>query len=201
MWNWQATSAIASIILAVLTFCIIVVSAMQVMASRKQTTAMQEQVRVSQEQVRLSLEAQYDSQRPLLIPDGVLPIKDAPNNYPIEDQHPWLDFGPQECTVTLRNLGPGIALNVWGVILGPQPASQTNEYPQRYSLQIIPMLPISAPQSVKASIGGPMMAGEATIGGYTLYAPLVPPAAERWQKGSTDCCCSPHDYVSRHLRP
>ena len=29
-----------------------------------------------------------------------------------------------------------------------------------------------------------MMAGEATIGGYTLYAPLVPSAAERWQKGS-----------------
>jgi len=193
MWVWQVASTTVSLILAALTLWIVLVNRKQVEASqeqvrvsREQVTATQAQVKVSQDQIQQALEAHYDSQRPLLVPSGALPIVQASDSLPFahQDQHMWLDFGQLECSVVLTNVGTGIAVNVWGVIIGPEPASPSSEYPQRYSLDVTAVLHCGSSEVVKAVIGGPMVGGEARIGNHALFAPQVPPFADRWQKGS-----------------
>jgi hypothetical protein len=190
-WDWQAASTIVSGILAVLTLWIVLVNRRQVESSQEQVKASREQVaatlaqmKVSQDQIRQAAEAQYDNQRPLLVPDGVLPVKDAPSSYDIEDQHPWLDFEPSECVVTLANVGTGIALNVWGIIMGPEPGSVTSDYPQRYTLNVMPVLHCGPREVVKAPKAGPILLGTAMIGEHQLYAPKVPAHIDRFQKGT-----------------
>jgi len=187
MWGWQVASTTVSLILAALTLWIVLVNRKQVEASqeqvrvsREQVTATQAQVKVSQDQIQQALEVQYDSQRPLIVPDGVLPIVQATDSLPVghQDQHPWLDFGPSECSVILTNVGTGIALNVWGIIMGPESAYIANDYPQRYTLNVTPVLHCGPREVVKAPKAGPTVWGKAMIGDYQLYAPQAPPVAD-----------------------
>ncbi len=194
MWGWQVASTTVSLILAALTLWIVLVNRKQVEASqeqvrvsREQVTATQAQVKVSQDQIQQALEVQYDSQRPLIVPDGVLPIVQATDSLPVghQDQHPWLDLGPSECSVILTNVGTGIALNVWGIIMGPESAYIGNDYPQRYTLNVTSVLHCGPREVVKAPKAGPTVWGKAMIGDYQLYAPQAPPVADRLNKGAS----------------
>ena len=80
--------------------------------------------------------------------------------------------------VTVRNAGPGIALNVWGVIFEPEPETQEQKvtglhHYHRYDLPILPGIEIG--QSWKG-VGLPFT-GDATLDAnqqHKLYAPPTP---------------------------
>jgi hypothetical protein len=141
----------------------------------------QQQVAVSQEQVRQSLDAVYASRRPILMPVSALPLVTESNN------NRRFDFQQAECSLALRNVGSGVAVNIRAVIIEPKPTPA----PAPVSLTSRQTLwhgePLEPQQTVetKTKVGMTIVSGDATIGKppatFTLYAPPIPTPAERMQ--------------------
>lgn len=158
--DWQhvfnGVSAFSTAALALLTIAIAVVGV--------------KQVKVSQAQVQQALEARYDSQSPLLVPQGNLPVgRSSPDDQDnLVLTFPSLDFG-------FHNAGPGIALNIRGVIFGTR---VTKGYAQRYSLWSGLPLKSGATRREQWKLGGSVLPGTARIVKHGLHAPPTPSMIE-----------------------
>lgn len=120
-------------------------------------------VRASQEQVRIAQEARFDQQRPILVPDLGVPNWAADYNANM----PYI-------TVNYQNAGPGAALNIWGVIFGPEPqGGDAPNVPGHSGRQGMP-LPAGRQYEDRWHQGGSMVRGTDTIAGQRLFAPQHP---------------------------
>src|SRR5262245_3952449 len=145
----------------------------------------QKQVEVSQEQFRQSVEAKRDAQLPVLLP--IEPLVSA--DYGKTDQigsygqptTPGYDRTLPFARVAIRNAGPGIALNIWGVVFESEPEleihKQTGQHhSHRYAVPLEPGKEIRLDWK-----GGDLpMSGDTEItetdtgAQYQLYAPRKP---------------------------
>ena len=107
----------------------------QAVAAQKMVQEMQEEGRsqalatqkIAQETLAESRsqaqETLYALNRPILTPRAPLPLRD--NN---------LDWDAQHHTIKIRNVGTGVALHVWGVLLAPK-KQETSDIPSQYCLR------------------------------------------------------------------
>ena len=138
-----------------------------ILAYRKQVQIGQEQVKVSQEQVRVGQEQQFNQFCPVLCPAGDLgPIVENNGgkisiNWSL--QYPVIDG--------LRNMGGGPAFNIYGILFGPCPSSNTALLQQRYVVWNYPALspgPVGDKITLQPFTN---IRGDTVIGGYPLYVP------------------------------
>lgn len=146
----------------------------------------QEQVKVSQEQFRQSVEAERDAHLPILVPSEQLVslqeiVKDNLGGWGQPQQNGYDRTWPF-ARVVIRNAGPGIALNIWGVVFEAEPEldvlKQTGQHhSHRYAAPIEP----GSERKIDWKGGGLPMGGDTEIGTtqrYKLYAPRKPTVNE-----------------------
>ncbi|MGZ6375558.1 MAG: hypothetical protein ACXWPI_12665 [Ktedonobacterales bacterium] len=76
----------------------------------------------SRQQIREALEMRYAQQRPLIVPE------EAPKLLQTSHGREYLDFAGPDSPLPIKNIGLGLALNVWGVVFGlPEEGSHTIE--------------------------------------------------------------------------
>lgn len=133
--------------------------------SQRQFLEAQEQAREDQEESRRQfLEAQYAADRPILVP---LPRMRIPLDGGEPERIYWDDT---RLPIEIRNVGPGIATNVWGVFMPPQPLPLSSH---QYSLRLV--APLSSGDTVgrweQFSRGGTMFNCDDKVSGYSLCVP------------------------------
>lgn len=148
----------------------------------------QEQVKVSQDQFRQSVEAEQDAHLPVLVPIeplaslGILTRTAGGYNQATEaGYNREMPFAH----VAVKNLGAGIALNIWGIVFEPEPELQVHKqtgqhHSHRYNLPLEPGQ--LSREDWKG--GGLLTSGDAEIGTtkrYKLYAPAKPTPKEALQ--------------------
>ena len=102
----------ATIALDVLTLLIVIVSFVAVRDNRKQTKeALAEGRRQSQEALAIAREQIEQNKQPILIPLSALPLTAVVGQ---------LDYTHSELPFELMNVGTGVALNIWGVLVTPK---------------------------------------------------------------------------------
>lgn len=95
---WTALTAIGELLAAGATVWVVIVALRQGKSASEQF-----------------LQARYDDARPILI------VTSDAGKINIEDDHPtWLNWGAQRQSITVRNVGKGVALHVRSVIYGPE---------------------------------------------------------------------------------
>jgi hypothetical protein len=143
--------------------------------------------------VEASQEQLYSQQLPVLVP--IEPLISA--DYRISDnfggynrqRNPGYDRSLTYATIAIRNSGPGIALNIWGVVFEAEPELVVHKQTgQRHSHHYA--LPLEPGKDIKVewTAGGLPMNGDAEIGAtirYKLFAPGKPTSAES-QHGETE---------------
>jgi hypothetical protein len=153
--------------------------------------ASQKQVAVSQEQFGQSVEAERDAQLPVLMPFE--PLLSAGHSvtdnrgHSIQPTQPGYDRTQPFVRVAVKNAGPGIALNIWGIVFEAEPELEAHKqtgqhHSHRYSLPLVSRAEIR----VDWKGGGLPLSGDTEIGntvtkGYKLYAPRTPTPAESQQ--------------------
>jgi hypothetical protein len=122
------TNALAAGISAIATVVIAIFAYQTIQAYKKQVQIGQEQVRVSQEQVKVSQEQQFNQFRPVLYPAGDLGPVVVNTSGKIE-----VDWSLRNPVIGgLRNMGGGPAFNIYGILFGQDPGSNTTLHQQRY---------------------------------------------------------------------
>jgi hypothetical protein len=146
----------------------------------------QQQVGISQEQFRQSVEAERDGQLPVLVPSAPLLSVGQPATGAfgenLQHRQPGYDRTQPFVNVAARNAGPGIALNIWGIVFEPEPEldvlKQTGQHhSHRYALPLEP----GKDSTEDWKGGGLPMGGDTEIGTtkrYKLYAPRKPSYGE-----------------------
>ena len=144
-------------------------------------TSGQEQVKISQKQFAQSVKAQQDALLPVLIPTRTLDmVANTLNDEQAQNQSyaHWetYDSGVPWAKVRLKNAGAGIAFNVRGVLIEPEPEKAMDKIAGRlhghtYSLPIEPgaLLP-----DEDWGRGGIPMTGDTMIGDETRYKMYAP---------------------------
>jgi len=151
-------SAVATVVIAVLTY-------KTIQAYEKQVQISQDQVKVSQEQVKVGQEQQFNQFRPVLYPVGDLEkiIDRSAGKYHVK----W-ELQNQEID-GLKNIGVGPAFTIYGVLFGPPVNSQLPQY--RYVVWNYPALPPSVPGDKITLSPGSHISRDTVIKGYTLSVP------------------------------
>ena len=108
----------------------------------------------------------FDLRRPLLIPVSLLGIVDAMGS---------VAWGNRDSVVLMRNAGPGVALDIAALLLGPSDLSMN----ERYSAwSPTPLPPMAADQVIQFRSGASMISLQATIDAHMLCAPDRPSDGE-----------------------
>lgn len=102
-----------------------------------------------------AIETQQSAYRPLLAPEG-----DIPRNGLWEKQ---------EFTLSIRNVGAGVATNIRGVILPPK--KDLKYIPPQFSVRIPSPLPINQSTNAVFIVGGTMLAERDMISGCPVCVP------------------------------
>jgi hypothetical protein len=123
-----------------------------------------------------SLEAQYDAQRPIIAPDQPQPhFISTPGPLGVIElpREPAFDLTVANNLIRLTNVGAGVAINVRGVVFGPEPTEPGATPTPYHSLAAVAPQPPGAPLAVVSKPGGLTVHGtDEIVPGYTLYAPL-----------------------------
>lgn len=157
----------------------------QIMRSgQKQVDAALRQVEVSQQEVGATLDAQQNAQLPVLMPAYQLVMvghaSKGPTGAVIQSTQAGYDHNQPYVRVQVRNVGPGLALNIRGIVFGPRPDYETARVTSRGHAQTFPTpLTTSAEFTHEWEAGGAIVNGDTKIGSYTLYAPTRPSADEK----------------------
>lgn len=142
----------------------------------------QEQVKVSQEQFRQSVEAEQDAHLPVLLP--IQPLESRgyriPDGTGLYSQDTEAGYNREKplVYVSIKNVGAGIALNIWGIVFEQEPEldnlKQTGQHhSHRYALPLEP----GEVSREDWKGGGLLTSGDAEIDTtkhYKLYAPGKP---------------------------
>lgn len=164
--------------------------------TRRIMQAGQKQVKVSQEQFRQSVEAERDAQLPVLVP--IEPLLCAEYGQHTETglyaqpTKSGYDRTLPFARIAIKNAGPGIALNIWGVVFESEPEwDSLRETGQHHSHRYD--IPLGPGQDIKKD----WTAGSVPVRGdkemvditaakrYRFYAPRQPTLAES-QRGETE---------------
>jgi hypothetical protein len=78
--------------------------------------------------------------------------------------------------IDYQNVGPGVALNIWGVIFGTEPTAGEPGNVSGHSGRQGTPLPTGGGDEVRWHQGGTMVYGTNTVAGHKLYAPRQSPA-------------------------
>ena len=106
-----------TLILDVLTLFIVIASFKAIRDNNRQSqAALAEGRRQSQEALAVAREQIEQSKQPILIPLSTLPLTAVIGE---------LDFTHSELLLELMNVGTGVALNIWGVLVAPKNISRT----------------------------------------------------------------------------
>jgi hypothetical protein len=107
----------ATIVLDVLTLLIVITSFLAIRDNRKQTEeALAEGQRQSQAALAIAHEQIEQGKEPILIPLSALPLTALA---------PQLDYAQSDLPLELMNVGTGVALNIWGVLVPPKNIPRT----------------------------------------------------------------------------
>jgi len=99
-----------------LTLILVLVSIVSIIISRQQSqTALKESRKQSQDALGLAREQIEQSKQPILIPLSALPLTALIGQ---------LDYTHSELPLELKNVGTGVALNIWGVLVPPKSIPQ-----------------------------------------------------------------------------
>lgn len=155
----------------------------QIMRSgQKQVEAALQQVEVSQQEVRATLGAQKDAQLPVLMPVYQLVSVDlaSRNSTGFPKEQAGYDQNQPSVRVQVRNVGPGLALNIRGIVFGSRPPYEASSMTRRGHSQTFPApLPAGGEYTNNWESGGAVVSGDRRIGPHTLFAPTTPPADEK----------------------
>src|SRR5690348_8422056 len=138
----------------------------QVKISERQIVAGQEQFRQSQKQLQETLEV---SQRPYVIPTGSLELEvfGTRKRFAFERTDPGQ-------TVTLKNGGAGIALNIYGVLVQPRPENETALHVRPDARSLVLDVPLPAGEEITVSTSAVSVYGWDTIIGNDVRSTLAP---------------------------
>ena len=140
-----------------------------------------------------ALEARYDALRPVIAPEqppqepytaggGAHDVIERPRD-------PLFDLTRQGNLVRLTNVGAGVAMNVRGVVFGPEPTMPQGMPPAIHSLSAAAPIPPgqSIPVVAKRGFSGLKVQGtDSFVPGYTVYAPAPERSkAEAAERGTT----------------
>lgn len=176
---WTALGALAALIAAAAA-CFAAVFTYLIMRSAR------EQVKVSQEQNQQTLESERDAQLPVLMPIAPLFSAGMATNPPTAPQLGY-DRNQPFARVAIKNVGPGIALNIWGIVFEPEPAEQLHKFTgqhhsHRYDLPLEPVAADSSntvePGNVKRldwRSGGVAVSGDMEMSDGTTHHKLYAP--------------------------
>lgn len=117
----------------------------------------------------------YDRYRPILMPQDNGPSLEVKSALGYAE-HLYADLSPEHLTVSLRNIGSGLALGVRGVIFGPVPRSPSEDQTP-HSFRVPVPFPEGEMYNAGTVQGASGVRGTDTIGRdrrYTLYAPPRP---------------------------
>jgi len=104
----------------------------------------------------------FDQHRPLLIPTAELDIVSGVSDVV------WKDG---RTIIAVQNVGPGVALDVAGLLLGARDLSMSCRYT---AWRPIPLPPVLTDHTLELWGGSSMIPSQATIGAHTLCAPDKP---------------------------
>lgn len=200
---WTALGAITALIAAG-SACFAAIFTYRIMRSA------QDQVKASREQNQQTLEAERDAQLPVLIPTyplmSVGHTTQDRTGLAIQPTKMGYDRNEPFVRVALNNVGPGIAVNVWGIIYEPEPAAAVDKvtgqhHSHRYNMPFEPAAvqteesttPGSQiPSTIKRRdwrAGGVAVTGDMEVSDGTrhekLYAPPKPTFADT-ARGETE---------------
>lgn len=153
----------AANIIAIVAACI---SAIAAIATVVVIFLNRQQVKVSQKQVKISQEQIYDQYQPVLFPFHI--TQREINEMNLRDQ------GRISAKYGIKNVGPGVALNIRGVIFEPKTSDLNDK--KKYGQNFLFSAPL-APGDSLVMVGRPQglrMSGDWQIGRfhqYSLYAP------------------------------
>jgi hypothetical protein len=133
---------------------------------RKQFLASQKQTQDALEEGRRQfLENQYATNRPLLIPvptEEVLPRGASPHS---------IDWSLQVKHIRIQNVGTGVATNIWGVLMPPDPIPTSHQYHARLGTPLPPESYSSEDNFGTYFMKGSILDCNDQIGGHTLCVP------------------------------
>lgn len=155
------------------------------------------QVQVSQDQFVQSVIAEQDTHLPVLMP--VAPLASIGNTtvdaLGTANEHAKDGYDREQPFVRIKveNVGPGIALNIWGIVFEPEPAPMYAELRKLTGLHHYHRyaMPLKSGENIRLDWtgGGIPVTGDTEIGTttkrYMLYAPPRPTPAEA-QRGVTE---------------
>ena len=153
----------------------------------------QDQVKISQRQFGQSVEAAQDAHLPVLMP--IEPLVSLGRRIPDErggyGQEKEIGYNREKAFVhvAIKNVGAGIALNIWGVVFEPEPEQEILKqtgphHSHRYELPLEP----GKESTLDWTGGGLPTSGDTEIGTtkrYKLYAPRKPTFVQQ-QRGMAD---------------
>jgi hypothetical protein len=146
-----------------------------------------------------ALEAQYDAQRPIIVPAHprvrLLTLQGGGDVIEIPLEHDFNLTGASNI-VRLANVGAGVAMNVQGVVFGPKLSEPgpTPETPS-HSLSVAAPLPPGLLLEVLAKQGGLTIQGsDQIVRGEKLYAPAPVPVPMQSASGESSGSVSPAQY-------
>lgn len=154
--------SLASLIAAIATFIIIVITLRQ---------------------LRLTREARYDSCRPLLYPSEKAVLARSTTGETV------LGLPAAGKGLVVYNAGAGVATNVLGAIYGPKPADLVQTLSDHQYLRLETPLPDKASTPIVSAPGGWILPGDMSVVGHganrtTLYAPPKPALGSQMYKAT-----------------
>jgi hypothetical protein len=140
-----------------------------------------------------ALEAQYDALRPVIAPEQPLqePYITGGGAHDVIERprDPPFNVNGQSNLVRLTNVGAGVAMNVRGVVVGPEPTMPQGMQQSIQSLSAAAPMPPGQPIPVVAKRGFSGLKVQGTdsfVPGYALYAPAPERSkAEAAERGTT----------------
>ena len=132
--------------------------------SRRQFLEAQKQAQEAQEEARRQfLEAQYAASHPLIVP--IVPEAGFEQLSKLQAQFPW---NAPFVDIKIRNVGTGIATNVWGVVMPSEPMPNSAfQFSHRYACP----LSVNEEEVAYFTKGGTLFTCDDKIGQYTLCVP------------------------------
>ena len=129
-----------------------------------------------------ALQAQYDALRPIIVPEQPLRerVRTFGDGSPVDLQMAGnFDFNLSTSNMRIKNIGAGVATDVRGIVVGPEPSEPETVLPEHHSLDIVAPIPAGEPLDPLTHKSAFLLRGTIqVVPGVTLYAPREPTADE-----------------------
>lgn len=129
-----------------------------------------------------ALQAQYDALRPILVPEQPLTkrVRAFGDGSPVDLQMAGnFDFNFSTSNMRIKNIGAGVATDVRGIVVGPEPSEPESVLPDHHSLDIAAPIPAGESLDPLTHKSPFLLRGTVqVVSGVALYAPREPMVEE-----------------------